>query len=154
MQAGKISQALTAWGGIKEEDGQAFWMAVERSCTLRPMVLRQNQELITNQATLTWFVHQACTPATVLRTLEALVQEEQGSGPRAARMRSCLSTRIDSERPMAQAVIYAPPARLRWLFLATVGHTGVPRLNCPAWKDVRRRGKPVCLSATRRFLYI
>jgi hypothetical protein len=98
MQTVEISRALTAWWGLTEEDGQAFWAAVERSHALRPTVLQQNVELVTEQAThatLTRFVHQTCTPRTVLRTIEELEQEGQLSGQRAKKMQACLRTRID-----------------------------------------------------------
>jgi hypothetical protein len=94
----EVSQALTAWWGLAEEDGQAFWTAVERSHALRPTVLQQNLRLIADQATqatLTRFVHQTCSPRTVLRTLDDLVQEGQLSGQRAKKMQACLRTRID-----------------------------------------------------------
>jgi hypothetical protein len=95
MHDTEVCQALTAWWGVGEEDGQAFWRAVARSHALRPTVLRKNLALITDQATLTRFVCQSCTPGTVLRTLEDLVGEGQLSGPRATRIQACLATRID-----------------------------------------------------------
>ena len=95
MQTVEVSQALTAWWGLTEEDGQAFWTAVARSHALRPTVLQQNVGLVTDQATLTRFMCQSCTPGTVLRTLDDLVREGQLSGQRAKKMQACLRTRID-----------------------------------------------------------
>jgi hypothetical protein len=98
MQTVEVSQALTAWWGLAEEDSRVFWEAVGRSHALRPTVLQQNLRLIADQATqatLARFVYQSCTPGTVLRTIEELVQEGQLSGQRAKKMQACLRTRID-----------------------------------------------------------
>ena len=95
MHVTEVSQALTAWWGVAEEDGSAFWDAVARSQTLRPTVLRSNLALVSDPVAMARFVRQTCTPSAVLQTLEDLVQEGQLSGPRATRMQTCLQARVD-----------------------------------------------------------
>ena len=90
-----VWHALVAWWGVPVEDGLCLWDAVQHSTALRPTVLRENLSLVGDQHTLTRFVEQACSPSTVLRTIDDLADEGAISGALVARLYQCVQRRVD-----------------------------------------------------------
>jgi hypothetical protein len=95
MQVGDVLGALIGWWGVLPEDGVMFQEAVFKSTTMRPTVLKHNCMLVTTQGTLTRFVEYACTPGTVLRTLDDLRTEGHLSAACATRIHDCVHQRLD-----------------------------------------------------------
>jgi hypothetical protein len=94
MQATDVWDALIQWWDVPPEDAEHLWTAVAHSQALRAQVFRENLSLVTDQRTLTRFVH-TCSPVAILQTVETLVREGRLSAYKAECIEACIRRRLD-----------------------------------------------------------